>query len=188
MGAGNGGSLMAQSSLDTVLLHHEVYAFLVREAELVDGRRYEEWLELFTPDAIYQVPQRINRGVRQGAADWAVETEVLPNGVPFFNDTRDTLMLRVVKMRSARAGAENPPSRTRHFVGNVRISAADPNGALEVKTCLLVHQSRNEDDVHWYSAERTDVLRRVNDDLKIASRRVLLDSTLLTSGNISIFF
>ena len=51
-------------------------AFLYQEAELLDERRYEEWLELFTEDARYLMPMRRNvpRGeperefTREGAA------------------------------------------------------------------------------------------------------------------------
>ncbi|MEA2640755.1 MAG: hypothetical protein QOF51_2149, partial [Chloroflexota bacterium] len=37
-------------------LQHEVEQFLYREALLMDSRRYDEWLALFTTDALYWVP------------------------------------------------------------------------------------------------------------------------------------
>ena len=38
-----------------ILLQGEVQAFLTREAELLDERRFEEWVKLFDNDGIYWV-------------------------------------------------------------------------------------------------------------------------------------
>ena len=46
--------------LTRLLLKEEIEQFLYREAELLDERRYEEWLELFTEDAHYFMPMRRN--------------------------------------------------------------------------------------------------------------------------------
>ena len=53
--------MSAESSLlARLLLKHEVEDFLYREADLLDERRYEEWLDLFTEDAHYWMPLRRN--------------------------------------------------------------------------------------------------------------------------------
>ncbi|HWM76977.1 MAG TPA: aromatic-ring-hydroxylating dioxygenase subunit beta, partial [Methylomirabilota bacterium] len=53
--------MSAESSpLDRLLLKQEIESFLYREADLLDERRYEEWLELFTEDAHYWMPLRRN--------------------------------------------------------------------------------------------------------------------------------
>ncbi len=40
----------------TETLHREVEDFLFLEAELLDGWKLEQWLQLFTPDGRYLVP------------------------------------------------------------------------------------------------------------------------------------
>ena len=42
--------------LARLLLKQEIEEFLYREAELLDERRYEEWLDLFTEDTHYFMP------------------------------------------------------------------------------------------------------------------------------------
>ena len=39
--------------------HLRAHEFLVREAELLDQRRYREWLELLTDDIVYRMPVRV---------------------------------------------------------------------------------------------------------------------------------
>ena len=41
-------------------LWHEVHDFLVHEARLLDGRSFYEWLDLFTDDVVYWMPDRYN--------------------------------------------------------------------------------------------------------------------------------
>lgn len=47
-------------SLARLLLKEEIEELLYREAELLDERRYEDWLDLFTEDARYWMPMRRN--------------------------------------------------------------------------------------------------------------------------------
>ena len=43
-----------------LLLAQEIAEFLYREAELLDERRYDEWLELLADDIRYWMPMRRN--------------------------------------------------------------------------------------------------------------------------------
>jgi hypothetical protein len=43
-----------------LLLTHEIADFLYREAELLDERRYDEWLALLADDLRYWMPMRRN--------------------------------------------------------------------------------------------------------------------------------
>lgn len=179
---------MSTPTIQDLLLHHEVSIFLAHEAEHVDSRRFEQWADLFTEDARYVAPLRMNRTIHPGEDDWGVEKDLIPGSVPYFDENAGTLKLRAAKLRAARSPSENPASRTRHFVTNIRVATADSADAYHVKSNLLVYQSRGDSDVYWFSAERTDTLRRVDGNLKIASREIFLDSSVLLSGNLSIFF
>ena len=86
----------------------EVEALLYREARLLDERRFDEWLELFTQDAVYWVP------AGGDAPDPAQHVSLV-------YDDRQRLELRVRRALSAQAWAQDPPSHTARAVSNVEV-------------------------------------------------------------------
>ena len=84
-----------------VLLKQEVEEFLYHEAELLDERRYEAWLELLADDVRYWMPMR--RNVRFGE----LEREFTREGqdINWFDEGKDTLTQRVQDMRAGRPDA-----------------------------------------------------------------------------------
>ncbi len=168
-------------ALESLLLQWQVEQFLYREAELLDGRRFDEWLELFTEDARYWMPLRFNRDRRAEAAD-----ESAPDELSLFDDDKPFLAARLRRLQTGRAWAEDPPSRTRHLVTNVLIERAAAE--LNVRSNFLVYRNRLEGEVDLYAGTRHDLLRRLGDGLKIARRKIILDQNVLLSKNLSIFF
>src|SRR5262249_61258243 len=49
-----------QEALERLLLQREIEEFLSMEAELLDERRYNEWIQLVADDIHYHVPIRRN--------------------------------------------------------------------------------------------------------------------------------
>jgi 3-phenylpropionate/cinnamic acid dioxygenase small subunit len=96
-------------SLGRLLVKEDVEAFLYREAELLDERRYEEWLDLFTDDCHYFMPMRRN------VPHDAPEREFTREGrdVNWFDEGKDTLTRRVRQILTGIHWAEEPPSRRR---------------------------------------------------------------------------
>jgi ethylbenzene dioxygenase beta subunit len=161
-------------------VREEVLEFLYHEAELVDAGRFEEWLGLMTDDVQYHMPARLTRE-RGGAPDWSVEMQ-------FFWDDRATLELRVRRLRTDFAWAEDPPSRTRHFVSNVRIAPAAAPGALDVRSNVLIYRNRGESaQYELICGERRDQLRRTDGGWKLARREFLIDQATLGVKNLGIF-
>ena len=119
-----------------VVLQAEIEQFLYYEAELLDEHRYAEWFELFADDVRYRVPtqeNRLRRDRRAGHGDLDGDPE--PHlEVALFDDDKTTLGWRVRQLETATHWAEDPPSRTRHLVSNVRVrpasSAGSPAGRL----------------------------------------------------------
>jgi 3-phenylpropionate/cinnamic acid dioxygenase small subunit len=168
---------MLRTSADT---YWEVYEFLMREAELLDGHRERECVELCTDDVVYRMPVRETR--ERGAGDGFNES------MYYFDETRGSLELRVRRLETKYAWAEDPPSRTRHFVTNIRVSAADDADELLVRSNLLLYRSQGTDLHHdLIAAERRDVLRRTDGGLRLAWREILLDHSVLTTHNLSVF-
>lgn len=164
-------------------LRREVEEFLYHEAELLDDRRFHEWVELFTEDAHYWMPTRDSRLTGPGE----VELELSKPGENFyFDDTKKTLGIRVQRLYTGSAWAEIPPSRTRHLISNIRIKPGSDAG-IEVRSNFLVYRTRLEHDRDIFVGTRTDILRREDGQLRIASRTVILDQAILDAKNISVF-
>jgi 3-phenylpropionate/cinnamic acid dioxygenase small subunit len=176
------------AELARLLLTHEVQQFLHREAELLDERRYEEWLDLFTDDAHYFMPMRRN------VAHDEPEREFTREGadVNWFDEGKDTLTRRVQQIRTGIHWAEEPPSRLCHLVSNVQVLTGTPTGPtpdeIAVKSRFLVYRNRVETETDILVGKREDVLRRVPGGWKIARRRIVLDQSVLLSKNLTFFF
>ena len=170
--------MMIETSLET---YWEVYSFLMREAELLDERREREWLETcIAAEVEYLMPVRENRERAEG---YGFSEESF-----YFQETRGSLELRVQRLETEYAWAEDPPSRTRHFVTNVRVAGADGEDEVAVRSNLLLYRSRGSDPSNdLLSAERRDVLRKEEDSWKLRRRVILLDHSVLTTHNLSIF-
>lgn len=138
-----------------------VEEFLFREAALLDDWRLEEWVDLFTNDARYMVP-----------------STDLPEGDPgrdlvFIDDDITRLRARVARLNSRHSHRENPRSRTRRFVSNVRVEETE-DGQLSVSANILVYRFRSGDGAPYVGSVEY-ILRRDGEDLRIASRRAVLD-------------
>jgi 3-phenylpropionate/cinnamic acid dioxygenase small subunit len=135
----------------------EATAFLYREARLLDDGRFEEWLDLFTPDGTYWIPSR------HGQTD--------PRGVAsIIYEDRSILALRVQRLAEARAHAMSPMPRTTHLIGNVELVEAKADAAT-IDCTLIVVEHRNERQ-RIYSGRCRYALRAMDGDLRIASKRI----------------
>src|SRR5215469_7433446 len=158
---------MSDPRLDRLLLTHEVAEFLYAEAELLDERRYDEWLDLLADDIRYWMPMR--RNVKFG--DTGREFTREGADVSWFDEGKDTLTRRVRQILTGIHWAEEPPSRICHMVSNVQILDASPAGAapseIAVKSRFLIYRNRVETETDVLVGKREDLLRRVNSGFKI---------------------
>ena len=159
----------------------ELMQFYIREAWLLDERKFQEWLGLFTEDVLYFMPRRKNVPRRES------HREVTPLGdLALIEDDKRYLEMRVARLETGMAWAEDPPSRTRHLVGNLVAEPLD-SGDVQAKTAFLVYRSHLETDQQLLAGSREDVLRRVDGAWKVAKRTIVLDANVLLDKNLSIF-
>lgn len=170
------------AAIARLLLRAEIEDFYYAEAALLDAHRYSAWLDLFTADARYQIPIQQDL-MREGRRAEAPGDE----GSAFADDDRWTLELKVRQREDNKHWCENPPSRLRHFVTNVRVER-DAGEELEVRSSVLVYRNRVGNEVDLWAGERADTLLRSAGGFRIARRRVLLDQGVLLSKNLSVFF
>jgi 3-phenylpropionate/cinnamic acid dioxygenase small subunit len=162
-------------------LWFELMQFYIREAWLLDERKLDEWLGLFTDDVLYFMPRRKNVLRRE------LHRETTPLGdLAILEEDRRYLEMRVARLASGMAWAEDPPSRTRHLIGNLEATSLD-NGEVEARTAFLVYRSHLETDQQLLSGCRQDVLRRLDGGWKVARRTIVLDANVLLDKNLSVF-
>lgn len=162
-------------------LYAEVRDWLYREAELLDDGLERQWLEqMVSRDIVYQLPLRQTVERARGAG-WV-------EGTYHLDERYGSLNSRVARNETAYAWAEDPPSRIRHFVTNIRVMPS-ADGRVEVRSNLLIYRTRQDGvNPQILSGERFDVLRREDGALRLLVRRVLLDLTAIGTHNLSIFF
>ena len=165
-----------------MVLQHQVERFYFDEAAMLDAHDLEHWVQLFTDDTHYFMPIRRTRLRRELGKEF---TE--PGEIAYFDDDKATLMFRWQKFATGVAWAEDPPSRTRHLITNIRV-LSDRGDELDVESCFHVYRTRLKSEVDSWVGSRQDVLRRVDGSFQIARRRILLDQTLLLSRNLSTMF
>jgi benzoate/toluate 1,2-dioxygenase subunit beta len=143
--------------------------FLYHEAALLDERRYEEWLELFTDDAVYWVPQ-------------GDEPDPLRQ-VSLVYDDRRRLHERVLRLTGGFAFSQDPPSRTCHIVGNVR-TGSNGGEELELSSNLLVAEVRR-DVQNLYAARVEHTLVPAGDAFRIRRKLIRLVNSDVPLGNVT---
>jgi 3-phenylpropionate/cinnamic acid dioxygenase small subunit len=175
-------------------LIRDIEQFLYREARLLDDRRFRDWLELFTDDVRYWMTSRTNRYPKNSKAiaildpDRYVEDDIgADDELAILDETKETLTGRVARLDTGMAWAEDPPSRTRHMIGNIEL-AGEAGAELTVYSNFIVYRSRAESEEDFYVGARQDLLRRIDGALKIARRKMTLDQNVLSAKNVSIFF
>jgi len=157
----------------------EVQSFLMREAELLDDNRLHDWLGMLADDIRYRIPIRVTRERTAGLGFSEVGFHM--------DEDKGMLVTRVARLDTEYAWAEDPPSRTRRYVSNVRVQAVEGDG-IDVRSNLLVYRGRHGAGADQLLAgERADRLRRRGDAFEIAARTVYLDQTTLRTHNLAIF-
>jgi dibenzofuran dioxygenase subunit beta len=161
-------------------LRHQFEELLYREAWLLDHDQLEDWLALFTDDVRYRAPVR--RNLERGREDWHE-----PQMLALFDDDRRGLEMRVQRIRTGLAHAEEPPSRVRHFVSNVLVLGFDSKEAeADVCSNFIVFRSRGLHEETMFVGSRQDRWCRIGDLWKIRERLIIFDHAV--TDNLTLLF
>ncbi|MBM2812985.1 MAG: aromatic-ring-hydroxylating dioxygenase beta subunit, partial [Chloroflexi bacterium] len=153
----------------------------VEEAELLDGNRFDEWLELLTEDIVYRMPLRLNVGSQGKQPGSTMDTDIL-------SENHASLRVRVNKLSTDYSWAESPISRTRHHISNVRVCVGAVPDELDVSSYVLVYRSKGSQPTpDIFSADRQDLLRRESGRWRLARRLITFDQAVVGTTNLSIF-
>lgn len=151
-----------------------------REVILLQNRRFDEWLALFSKDLVYRVP---TIAVAAQGDTLSYELEELS----YYEENYVTLSERVRKVMHPQTWAEQPGSKTRYFIQLLDVLEDEDNNVHAVTNFLLIQNRPGLEQL--FCGERHDVLKqRQGSDFEIARREVLLDRPVLGNQGLSIFF
>ena len=143
-------------AIDRIAIEQVLY----REARLLDEGRFDDWLDMFTADAIYWLP------AGHGDIDPAQHVSII-------YDTRADMERRVARLKSGYAHAQDPPSRMHRAISNVAIEEEAADGTLVVSAVMVLFAlTRHKQAIH--SARCEFRLARNGADWKIARKKVAL--------------
>jgi 3-phenylpropionate/cinnamic acid dioxygenase small subunit len=107
--------------------------FVVQEARLLDGKRYDDWNRLFTDDGIYWVP--LVPGQEDGI-----------NHTSHMYEDKLLRELRIERLKSPRAFSQQPPSRSHHLLQFPTVESFQPEeNAYVVRTEFHYTESQGEE-------------------------------------------
>ena len=176
------GSDVSADRIAAMVRQHEVEQFLYDEAALLDAHQYRDWLDLFADDATYFMPIRRTRLRREMDQEFTK-----PGEMAFFYDSKPLLEGRVIKLMTGRSWSEDPVSRTRRLITNVRVTD-DDGTEMNVASNFMLYRTRLDSQEDTWIGSRQDRIRRVGSSFQTAARTILLEQTVVLSRNLSNFF
>ena len=171
----------------TIDLWWEVQQFLFYEADLLDSRQFDQWLDLLDENIHYHMP--LARNVRRDAINLEYTGQCQ---AAWFDEGIATLRQRVAQINTGIHWAEEPASRISHMVSNVRIlqvsDDAENGRRVKVRSRFLVYQNRLQSETNLFAGKRIDTLTHGPRGWKILEREILLDQNVLQSKALTTFF
>lgn len=163
----------------------EIEDLYYREADLLDDREFETWLELLDDDLVYWMPLVRNVSSREQGALTEQGTDMA-----WFDEDKQTLCKRVAQLRTGMHWAEEPISRVTRVVTNIRVAEHDPDyGEIVVRSKFVLYQNRQEDEVNLFAGKRRDTWRRrTGGDWGLRRREIVLDQNVLLAKSLTVFF
>jgi len=169
--------------LAQIILRHRVEQFYIAEAELLDTRRFREWLALLAEDIRYWMPVARNREMGKWSGEYTEEGTDLN----WFDEGRFELEQRVEQIMTGLHWAEEPVSRTSHMIANLRVAESE-DGLIDAHCRFFIYRNRNETETDFFVGKRHDRLRADGDGFRIAAREIFLDQSVLQAKNLTLFF
>lgn len=133
--------------------------FVVREARLLDEKRFDEWLALFVPEGHYWVPLAHGQQDPKLHASLMYEDHLL-------------LTLRIERLKSPRAFSQQPPSRCHHVLQHPEVDEADPHAGRWVLRTPFIYSETRGDDTQRYAATAWHTLVLRDGALRLLEKRV----------------
>jgi 3-phenylpropionate/cinnamic acid dioxygenase small subunit len=151
-------AVVAGKARDAHAAQHAVEQFLYRQAELLDGKRWQEWIDLFADDGIYWMPPEPSH------TTW--------DGMPaIFAEDKNLMQVRMGRVLHPDAWSQRPLWGTNHVVSNVVIDRLAANGDVVARSRFHMLELRR-DDVRHFAGAYTHHLKKTRDGYRVKLQRV----------------
>jgi 3-phenylpropionate/cinnamic acid dioxygenase small subunit len=161
-------------------IYNRLLETLYDEAAALDERRFDDWVAMLEHDLVYTAPIRLTRTGPNRDRD-------VMRTMYHFHEDYGSILMRTGRLQKS-AWAEDPPSRCRRFVTNVRAGECETAGEYEVVSYLFLERSRGDNpENERMTAERRDVWREVDGAYKLARREIIVDQSVLGMSNFAVF-
>jgi len=154
--------------------YRAVVEFLYKEARLADEARYADWLALWTDDGVYWVPATTDPGADPD------------KHLSHIYDNRGRLETRIKLLQTGHRYSQEPASLMRRLISNIEVAAADDGELVAESNFILAElavQAKRE--MHWWVGRTTHRLRRVDGELKMCRKTVVLVNAAEPLPNLS---
>lgn len=170
-------------------IKREIEEFLYDESNMLDERRFHDWLSTLADDLEYFMPMEYNVKAGEHATR---ELTTREKQMSWFNEGKWTLTKRAEQILTGVHWAEEPLSRVCRMVSNVQLTRIETNpaGELEVDTSsrFLLYQNRCEYEQYFFVGDRMDRMRLTSDGWRLARREIRIHQNVLLAKNLSVFF
>ena len=126
---------------------HDAEQFLYRQADLLDSKQWQDWIDLFTPDGIYWMPPDASYRTWDGQP-------------AIFAEDKNLMQVRMGRVLHPDAWSQRPQWGTNHVVSNMVIDKAAKNGDLVVRSRFHMMEMRR-DDIRHFAGQYTHHLKKV---------------------------
>jgi 3-phenylpropionate/cinnamic acid dioxygenase small subunit len=140
-------------------LTHELRAFVYNEARMLGEKRFDEWYELFTEDAIYWVP--LAPGQKDGL-----------NHVSLMYEDKLLLKLRIERLKNARSYSQQPASRSHHLLQMPDVEHVDEGAGIYITRTQFIYTETQGNTQQMYAGTVFHTLTREQGQLKITLKRI----------------
>ena len=137
---------------------HAVEQFLYRQAEVLDAKRWQDYIDLFTADGVYWMP------ADPADKHW--------DGIPsIFAEDKNLMTVRMKRVLHPDAWSQRPLWGTNHVVGNVIVEKESPNGDVVARSRFHMMELRR-DNVRHFAGSYVHQLKRTAGGYRIKVQRV----------------
>jgi 3-phenylpropionate/cinnamic acid dioxygenase small subunit len=156
--AGAARTLPKPGLIVDVALQREVEQLLYLQAEILDGKHWQAFIDLFADDGVYWMP------VTPEQTEWEGSPSIF---------AEDKLMMEIRKGRVSHPNAwsQAPMWETNHVVSHVAIESAS-GGVIQVRSRFHMMELRRDDVRHFGGSYRHTLVRDATGALRIRLQRV----------------
>ena len=154
--------------------YRSVVEFLYREARLADEACYADWHALWADDGVYWVPA-------------STDPDVDPDTqISHIYDNRQRIATRVKLLETGHRASQSPASPMRRLISNIEVRRTDDGELIAESNFILVELSvQAKHETHVWAGRTTHRLRRVDGELKMSRKTVVLVNAAEPLPNLS---